>query len=458
MGLTGAAVANAEDLYLRWKSSHLLSHIAIFSLFTIVAQGVCIVFDPLFFGGLEGISLYTPWRLIHIAFVLLVFWTARAQKPSYESLSSSSSSNEVLSFRNQWLLIAPELSFFGLYHYFLTIASEAHRPIVLIGNILVIFFTGFILHRYWKEFFILILLSLPSTLWFQNTHPELYTSFLLIQITMVISVIACYFMQRIFTNSLVKELKLVSVAVPPREAALIVTSESEEEWSHVFRLRKRYCACIVADWRGYQDLISSRGAEAVEYCFTVFYGTILKVLNETIQNGTFFVDWTADEVFIIIYDESDHQDVVNLQAARVCRALADSVFRTGIPLLGLPIVYDIGATVGEGMLGLQGPPGMKRTTVTSAHAGLAKRLESSAKKFRKPDSLKDAEPILIMDQTLAQTGLKAEIFKEKDLKVVHIESKDVDIDHEYVLFTTQSDQLESDSLQRLSAVKRKDRT
>ena len=44
-------------------------------------------------------------------------------------------------------------------------------------------------------------------------------------------------------------------------------------------------------------------------------------------------------------------------------------------------MYDIGISAGVGLLGLQGPEKLKKTTITGESAGTAKRLETEAKKI-----------------------------------------------------------------------------
>ena len=70
---------------------------------------------------------------------------------------------------------------------------------------------------------------------------------------------------------------------------------------------------------------------------------------------------------------------------------------------------------GIGLLGLQGPEKLKKTTITGESAGKAKRLESQAKELRQDDSMQN--PILLIDEMLYNQVNNKEIFKENFIKL-----------------------------------------
>ena len=73
-------------------------------------------------------------------------------------------------------------------------------------------------------------------------------------------------------------------------------------------------------------------------------------------------------------------------------------------------MYDIGMSSGIGLLGLQGPEKLKKTTITGESAGTAKRLETEAKKLR--DNAAYDFPILIIDRNLYEDAKEMEIFNK----------------------------------------------
>ena len=95
-------------------------------------------------------------------------------------------------------------------------------------------------------------------------------------------------------------------------------------------------------------------------------------------------------------------------------------------------MYDIGLSAGVGLLGLQGPDKLKKTTITGESAGTAKRLETEAKIIRQNKHY--SNPIVLMDKYLYNFAKDLNIFKS-NLKEIIATTKDIR-DCKYYLYSS----------------------
>ena len=93
-----------------------------------------------------------------------------------------------------------------------------------------------------------------------------------------------------------------------------------------------------------------------------------------------------------------------------------SIFEKINSNLSTKLIYDIGLASGIGLLGLQGPEKLKKTTITGESAGTAKRLETEAKNSRSANPCKI--PILLIDELLFQCTKTMAIFKYRFEEII----------------------------------------
>lgn len=377
--------SNRDSLYTKWRREHISGIVEQANYWLVVGVIICAAFDPLFFGSID---LYTPLRLVPLALGVIAIGLLKKVKKSKRNLYPA-------------LLVIPFLTLNVTYQYYLLIAPDIHLNTVVMGNVLILLIPSLVFHRFFLELIGILAGSAISSLYFLMKFPELQSPILLVQITIVALVPGAFLLHRSFRKSLEKERALMAMLLPGREAEAIVTMENVESWSQVFESRHRYCGCIIADWRGYQGMISTVEPKRVEECFNILYGAILENLKRIVPSGTFYANWAADEIFIVIYDDLDRKDEVDRMTASLSLAMASDIFNSVIPLLGFPVIYDVGATASVGWLGLQGPDGMKKTTLTSRHAGVAKRLQTAGKDLRLqlPEAIN--HPILLVDEVIS---------------------------------------------------------
>ena len=107
-----------------------------------------------------------------------------------------------------------------------------------------------------------------------------------------------------------------------------------------------------------------------------FYNIIYNELETLNIAGQYYADWTADELFIIFYDEIDKEDNVNNEALKFAHSLATKLFLDISSIVDKDLKYDIGLSSGIGLIGLQGPVNYKKTSITGEVAGNSKRFET----------------------------------------------------------------------------------
>jgi len=410
--------AHRESLYTKWRREHIAGIVEQANYWLVVGVIICAAFDPLFF---NSINLYTPLRFLPLSLgvvaIGLLKSIKKAKRKTYQSFYPL-------------LLVLPFLTLNITYQYYLLIAPESHLNTVVMGNVLILLIPSLVFHRFFLELIGILAGSAISSLYFLMKYPDLQSPILLVQITIIALVPGAFLLHRSFRKSLEKERDLMAMLLPGREAEAIVTMENVESWSQVFESRHRYCGCIIADWRGYQGMISTVEPKRVEECFNILYGTILENLKRIVPSGTFYANWAADEIFIVIYDDLDRKEEVDRMTASLSLAMVSDIFNGVIPLLGFPVIYDVGATASVGWLGLQGPDGMKKTTLTSRHAGVTKRLQTAGKDLRLKLSQTINHPILLVDEVISQAVDKLSasqtVFRGKiDFAVRDVESNEV---------------------------------
>ena len=124
--------------------------------------------------------------------------------------------------------------------------------------------------------------------------------------------------------------------------------------------------------------------------------------------GNYYADWTADELFIIFFDEENNENNIIKNALTFSHVYADKVFNKINANIDSKLMYDIGMASGIGLLGLQGPEKLKKTTITGESAGTAKRLETEAKNLRNDVNVE--LPILIVDERLYECAKDFNLF------------------------------------------------
>lgn len=163
---------------------------------------------------------------------------------------------------------------------------------------------------------------------------------------------------------------------------LLKASKEQQPLEKIFAPKNRFCVCLCSDWRNYQSLASDEDPQVLGERLAQYYGRITERLSKDLPEGNFFMDWIADELFVVIFSDSDIPDP----------KLIDKGFEFGVWLLsnrrtfsrdyGYPSGIDVGMSSGVASVGIFGPAGGVKATAFGAIPGFARRLESVAKRLR----------------------------------------------------------------------------
>ncbi len=184
--------------------------------------------------------------------------------------------------------------------------------------------------------------------------------------------------------------------VPLSIARRLVVSDralSEQEFSP----KQRQCVCIVADWRRFQQLTQDIANDRLARLFEEYYDYVYKGLRACDASEEYYIDWHADELFIILYQENKDWSQIKERALAMVEFLTHDAHQFLNRMAPQPIMFDIGVSVGEGLIGIMGPKGGKKLTIASPVAGRAKRLESEAKQIRSSSTSEVNMPIAVFD-------------------------------------------------------------
>jgi hypothetical protein len=211
-------------------------------------------------------------------------------------------------------------------------------------------------------------------------YPDLYWgigSLFIAQITgQNIQILAQRFLKRASINRYRDESRYV-----PRYV-LLKASREQKSLETTFVPKNRFCICICSDWRNYQSLASDENPQVLGERLAHYYGRITDRLNKDIPEGNFFMDWIADELFVVIFSESDKPDLTLLDKGFDFSVWLLSNRRTFAREFGYPSGIDVGMSCGVASVGIFGPIGGVKATAFGAIPGYARRLESVAKLLR----------------------------------------------------------------------------
>jgi hypothetical protein len=393
-----------KSLYASWQDSNISAHTKYLTLIHICVMALMVPFDFILF-GLN--APYPKFRILSIAFfalnLLALQYVSRMRKPTADRKASA-------------LLLFPNLYWNILYHYFMCTASPENIQIVLIGNLLVSFFTTFLTLRFWREQYLLNLVSILSLSVFAIGYPSVGRELALIIICHLLSFMLAFILRREFAGAMYERYYHMMTFIPKQVAHSILTSSGTLKISEVFKTENRFTVCLVSDLRNYQELCKRETPEYVSRLLEKFYDIIFECLDQVVPEGNYFANWTADELFVVFYSEDNDEEKVMNEALSFSKLLATTLHQRALRELESPLMWDIGLASGVGLLGVQGPERLKKTTITGESPGLAKRLESEAKRQRLPESSIHELPILVMDRRLKDFGIRYRHFESDSLQ------------------------------------------
>lgn len=402
-----------SKIYNKWLIANKPLHTKYYNILGIVLLALLIPFDFLLF---EKGLIYTRIRFLAISviFINLVIFYKFSWKQQFVKKDSFKLS-----------LFLPGIIWNIIYTFYLYSTTGEDYTIVLLANFLVIIISTLFLYRYWREqytinFVSILLLGVAGYL-----KPSISHDCLLLAGFHGVSFITALFYRRKFIESVFEKFNLTSSLVPRKIASIIAISDSDLSLEGIFDVKERFTVCLCSDWRDYQSLASKYDPKYIGKLFEHFYDIVFEELDINIPDGNYYADWTADELFIIFYSETDDKRETLLNALRFAQTLASKVYDRVVSEIEVELKYDIGLASGMGLLGLQGPRKLKKTTITSETAGTAKRLETEAKYIRNKTMDCSNYPLLVMDNYLKENTKEIEEFSDGNCKDIIAKTKDI---------------------------------
>ena len=390
------------NIYHSWININKSLYLKYYNLVGIILMSLLIPFDFILYG--EN-NIYTKFRVICIIIILFNFLYIQInQKRLFERKTK---------YHFLYNLVLPGILFNLLYTYYFYITPSENYNIILLANFITIITTTMFALKFWKEQYALNLISVLVILPFirLDVLGSIYLIFF-----HILSFIVAYIYRRQFVISMYERYCNTASLVPKNIAKYIAMTDGSMNLEEVFKPSKRFTVCLSSDWRGFQAIVAKKDPKFVENLFQKFYNEVFLELDRIFPDGNYYADWTADELFIIFFSNDDNDKDLIEKALEFGHVYSTDVFARIETTLGMKLMYDIGMSSGIGLLGLQGPEKLKKTTITGESAGTAKRLETEAKNLRDSKSYKS--PILIIDHDLYDYAREMKIFTKKFEEII----------------------------------------
>ncbi|RME15303.1 MAG: hypothetical protein D6797_06855 [Bdellovibrio sp.] len=416
--------------YQSWQNHNRLSNALFTSNLCLFTMGMMFFFDFLF---VEDPSPFIKVRALSILALLpaytLIFILNRLFQRSVLEKNAP-----LARFAESFLLLWPLFVYFIAYMVFCFSFHHEKFFIYYTGLHLGILYSTLVLYRFWKEQYFYNATLIFVGLGFYIGSPQSQKDyFLIISIASLVAWFVAFFLRREFVSNLNAKYTLFRSLVPEKIAHLLLVTDEKKDYSFAFEAKRRFTVCVCADWRNFQKLCYSKTAQEMHNLLESYYDLIVEDLEKSVPEQGYYFSWIADELFIIFYDDHDHRDVVIKNAIAFTLHLASSLFEKVQNQVSNEITFDIGVSAGVGLLGLQGPQRLKKTTIIGPVAGMAKRYEEEAKKHRKQKAFH--YPAVIFDAQL-EKNLKQHPFASSKGKLQEVIASTKDIQGQKVLLWT----------------------
>ena len=222
-------------------------------------------------------------------------------------------------------------------------------------------------------------------------YPEPFFGWLFGTTLLVMFSNAQIFLQRIFKYQAMDSFRQQSKFTPKQ--IIVRAIELETPASEIFTPTMRFCACICSDWRGFQQWAIRTPPAAMAATLSAYYTLQIQLLDEVFPEGNYFLDWIADELFVVAFttDSSGPKDIARASLAFAQRSVdARPQFAREH---GVPVGVDVGVAFGQATVGILGPDGNAKATAFGEVPGSARRLQTAAKALRK--KIGDGDRILV---------------------------------------------------------------
>jgi class 3 adenylate cyclase len=174
----------------------------------------------------------------------------------------------------------------------------------------------------------------------------------------------------------------------PRQV-LMEAARTERTNDDVFAPTSRFCVCICSDWRNFQKLTETIGTAELGQGLVSYYTDIVKMLNRKFPDGRFFVDWIADELFVVAFANDTAHDTSLVKSSFEFAAEVLEYRQKYFESHGYPPGIDIGLASGLASVGIFGQEGVAKATAFGRPPAFARKLQEIAKSLRQKYSHRD---------------------------------------------------------------------
>jgi hypothetical protein len=219
----------------------------------------------------------------------------------------------------------------------------------------------------------------PSAIWVTSYYPNPGVDMILAVFSLVVGQNIQILTRRYLTAETIRTFRDKSKYIPRQ--ILIKAARTNSSILDVFKPSDRFCVCICSDWRDFHNLLAEDNAGKVGTDLVRYYEYVVDVLAKKFPEGQFFVDWIADELFIVIFSEAlvPEPSLVlrSFELAQEMLAHRAAFASTH----GYPVAIDIGLAAGLASVGIYGQGGIAKATAFSSTPGNARRLQEVSKRL-----------------------------------------------------------------------------
>ena len=399
------------DLYKYWLNHNALDYMKYFTILALAITSLLIPFDYILY---ESPSIYSSTRvflmIIYILQLIIIF--KFFSKPERYSFSIG--------------ILLPSLTYNIAYTYFLSgaIPSDNYYMTLLLANFVMILVSNLFLYKFYKEQYALTFISVFCLLTLSLLRPTLSNDVIKLIFFHLLSFFICIYYRYQFINALSNKYNYLSSLLPNKFAKLMSVSDKSLDIEKLFPTKEYYSVCLCSDWRNYQKISTTKEHKEIQRMVEAFYNVIYDELETSQLSGQYYADWTADELFIIFYDEIGNESHVNNEALKFAHALSTKLYLEVSSIVDKDLKYDIGLSSGIGLIGLQGPANYKKTSITGEVAGNSKRYETQAKfiRLKKKDQ---SFPIIVMDKNLEESASNLKLYDNLTSTAIKGDVKDI---------------------------------
>lgn len=244
-----------------------------------------------------------------------------------------------------------------------------------------------------------IYLTTAITVFLHFPNPDLGIT--LTALALLIGQNAQIFSQRLLKLEAIRTFRDKSKYIPRQ--VLMDAIRNNTSIDEVFKPTEKYCVFLAAGWPEIAVIANRARPESLSLGLTEFYRGVVDSLTRQFPEGRFFMDWFADELFIVAFAESNAPDT------RIARGMFDWAvklidFKSDFSdKHGFPKAIHIGISAGQASVGVYGRDGIAKASAFGVTPGEAKRLQQFATRIS--GSNPDEDSIIITPELFQTMGI-----------------------------------------------------